>query len=39
MAVTIIVLVIIGLVLGVLIYVANLVIPQKVKGLGKIDEI
>ena len=39
MAVTIIVLVIIGLVLGVLIYVANLVIPQKVKGLGKIDQI
>jgi electron transport complex protein RnfB len=39
MAVTILVLVIIGLVLGVLIYVANLVIPQKVKGLGKIDEI
>ena len=39
MAVTILVLVIIGLVLGVLIYIANLVIPQKVKGLGKIDEI
>jgi Na+-translocating ferredoxin:NAD+ oxidoreductase RNF subunit RnfB len=39
MTVTILVLVIIGLVLGVLIYVANLVIPQKVKGLGKIDQI
>jgi Na+-translocating ferredoxin:NAD+ oxidoreductase RNF subunit RnfB len=39
MAVTILVLVIIGLVLGVFIYIANLVIPQKVKGLGKIDEI
>ena len=39
MTVSILVLVIIGLVLGVLIYVANLVIPQKVKGLGKIDQI
>src|SRR4030043_1006319 len=39
MAVTIIVLVVIGLVLGVVIYVVNLVIPQKVRGLEKIEQI
>ena len=39
MTTTMVVLVIIGLALGILIYIANLVIPQKVKGLGKIDQI
>lgn len=39
MTTTIIVLVIIGLALGILIYVVNLVIPQKVKGLEKIEQI
>jgi electron transport complex protein RnfB len=39
MAVTIIVLVVIGLALGLLIYVVNVVIPQKVKGLEKTEEI
>lgn len=39
MAATIIVLVVIGLVLGVLIYLVNLVIPQKVQGLEKIEQI
>jgi Na+-translocating ferredoxin:NAD+ oxidoreductase RNF subunit RnfB len=36
---TMIVLVIIGLALGILIYVVNLVIPQKVQGLEKIEQI
>jgi Na+-translocating ferredoxin:NAD+ oxidoreductase RNF subunit RnfB len=39
MAVTIIVLVCIGLVLGILIYVVNVFIPNKVKGLEKTEEI
>lgn len=39
MAVTIVVLVAIGLVLGILIYAVNIVIPQRVKGLEKTEEI
>ncbi|MFC2070012.1 RnfABCDGE type electron transport complex subunit B, partial [Chloroflexota bacterium] len=39
MAATIIVLVVIGLVLGILIYVVNIVIPHRVKGLEKTEEI
>ncbi len=39
MTVTLIVLVVIGLALGILIYVVNIVIPQKVKGLEKIEQI
>ena len=39
MAVTIIVLVVIGLALGILIYVVNIVIPQRVRGLEKTEEI
>lgn len=39
MGVTIIVLVVIGLALGILIYVVNIVIPQRVQGLEKTEEI
>ena len=38
MATTIVVLVVIGLVLGILIYVVNIVIPHRVKGLEKTEE-